>query len=340
MYGSKLLSIKKDKTIILYNVFIDREQLAYYLNYLDDRYTRVTEEVVEATFDGVVPLSYGKFDGMSEVCSFKDLGVLESRKVKESDDYFKSLGAYSKEWDFLSLEEKKEFMPVEGTRKGRVKLEVTYPSIFVKKFKETFLNDKELIIDCTELIKLYNQMNGLNNNFNFDKTIDLKEKKKKWNDPSNAFLSTDDYMNYLKNANKYLNNSKIEITDEELNRIKEEFNTINHNLRNFIIVEQIGMFPDDIELSTDLEVLKRFAIRNENYKWMESILEYSPINIDGGAVLGLCRNEIINEYDLDGVKKEKEIIKKIDNQVDFFADIDKDEKSIKKELLIKSIKAA
>ena len=232
-------------------------------------------------------------------------------------------------------------MPVEGTSKGKVRLEITYPSICAKKIKETLLtDDSKCIIDGTEIIKLYNHIMGLSNCFTFDKTIDLNKKRKKWNDPSRAFLSLDDYQLFLKNSEYSINQDDIEITEREAKNIRENISVITQGLRKCISAEQIGMFPMDIDLSEDLEILKRYAIRNEDFTWFNAIFEYAPINYDGGQILGEYRKKILNNYDLNGINNEKEIIRKINSREDIFKRIEQKNNANKKEILTKKIKAA
>ncbi len=318
MIVNKLLSIKKDNNIILYNISFDDEKLCEFLNQLDERYTRTENDIIETTFVGLRPLSYGKYDSMKDICIVKEQGLHETRKEKESKEYFKSLGGSSKEWDFLSEEEKMIFMPIEGIQKGKLKLEVVYPSILVKTIKDTFLPDdsKKIIIDGTNLTKLSNHIVGITNRFYYDKTIDLEEKKKNWNDPGRAFFSKDDYNNYLNRCSRNINKDDVRISSKEAKHIYNDLGEILYKLQGVLYCEQIGMFPMDLKLSQEFEILKRFAIRNASFEWLDRKLDIAQIDYDGGAIINEMRESICSNYDLDGAKTEEKILKRIDRKTD------------------------
>ena len=102
MVEKKIISIKKDKNIILYQIFIDRERILQFLDVLENRYRKVETDTVDTIFSGIVPLSYGKYDSMKEICTIKDLGIADSKKERQSEEYYKTLGGVSREWSFLS----------------------------------------------------------------------------------------------------------------------------------------------------------------------------------------------------------------------------------------------
>lgn len=325
MIVNKLLSVKKDKNIILYNLSYDTDRLYNFLKQIEDKYRRVENVVIETTFSGITPLSYGKYDAMKGICYVKEDGISDTKKERASESYFKSLGGTSREWDFLTPEERMLFMPIEGAKKGKLKLEVTYPSIVARTIKETFLTeDGKCIIDGTKMIKLGNALLNIPSRLIFDKTIDLQVGKKSWNDPSRAFFSIEDYKKYLRNAARGINYEVLEISEHEFKAAKKDFGALLYRLQDIISAEQIGMFPMDLELSEDLEILKRFGIRNETFEWLNTTLEKAPINYDGGQILGESRNLICNHYDLDGARKEKTIIEKIKRQEEAIGKIEED----------------
>ena len=325
MIVNKLLSVKKDKNIILYNLSYDTERLYNFLKQVEDKYRKVENVVIETTFSGITPLSYGKYDAMKNICYVKEDGISDTKKERASESYFKSLGGTSREWAFLTPEERMLFMPIEGSRKGNLKLVVTYPSVVAKIIRETFLTeDEKCIIDGTKMIKLGNALLNIPSRLIFDKTIDLKVGKKSWNDPSRAFFSIEDYKKYLRNAARGINYETLEIAEHEFKDAKKDVGAILYRLQNIVSAEQIGMFPMDLELSEDLEILKRFGIRNETFEWLNSVLEKAPINYDGGQILGNVRNVICENYDLDGVKKEKVIIERIKRHEDTIERISED----------------
>ncbi len=318
MIVNKLLSIKKDNNIILYNISFDDEKLCEFLNQLDKRYTRTENDVIETTFVGLRPLSYGKYDSMKDICIINEQGLHETRREKESEEYFKSLGGTTKEWDFLSEEEKMIFMPIEGVQKGKLKLEVVYPSVLCKTIKDTFLpeDSKKCIIDSTSLTKLSNHVLGKTNRFYYDKTIDLEEKKKNWNDPGRAFFSKEDYNNYLNHSARTINRDDVRISNKEANKIYHDLGEILYKLQGILYCEQIGMYPMDLKLSEEYEILKRFAIRNERFEWLDRKLDLAGIDYDGGAIINEMRDSICANYDLDGAKTEEKILKRIDRKSD------------------------
>lgn len=316
MIVNKLLSIKKDNNIILYNISFDDEKLCEFLNQLDERYTKTENDVIETTFVGLRPLNYGKYDSMKDICIVKEQGLHETRKEKESKEYFKSLGGSTKEWDFLSEEEKMIFMPIEGVRKGKMKLEVIYPSVLCKTIKDTFLPEdpKKIIIDGTSLTKLSNHILGIPNMFYYDKTIDLEENKKNWDDPGRAFFSKEDYNNYLNRSARSINKNDVRISHREAKNIYNDLGEILYKLQSVLYCEQIGMFPMDLKLSPEFEILKRFAIRNERFEWLDRKLDMAQIDYDGGAIINEMSAHICSNYDLDGARTEEKILNRIDRK--------------------------
>lgn len=319
MIVNKLLSIKKDNNIVLYSVSFDSEKLYNFLDHLDQSYSRIENDVVETAFAGLIPLNYGKYDTMQDICIVREQGLYQTRKERESKEYFKSLGGTVEEWDFLSEDEKRIFMPIDGLRKGKLKLEVEYPSVLVKIIKDTFLNSdvNKCIIDGTNLTKLSNGVLGINNKFVFDKTIDLNDNKKNWNDPGKAFFSNEDYNAYLNSCARNINKNNLKITTKESKHIYDDLGYIVYNLQNLLQCEQVGMFPMDISLSEEFEILKRFGIRNESFEWLDRKLESAEINFDGGAIVNGMKDNICYTYDLDGSKTEKRILSKIDKKADY-----------------------
>ena len=340
MIYNKLLSIKKDKNIILYNMYIDSSRIDYLADRLNILFGKKENVITTCTFDGLTPISYGRFDKLGDLCSFKDLGVYDTKKERLSENYKSSFAYLSREWDFLSDEEKKEAELLKGVHEAKVKLEVTYIPVISKLLKETFTSDsKNPCIDLTGLIKYFNHMLKKKSNLTFDKMLDLNKKGLKWNDKRKAFLSIEDYNNYLRNADKYLNIDDV-ITTKKEEEIAEITFELFDEIRRCFGVEQIGMFPIDIELSKDLEILKRYAIRNESFTYLNSSLENSSVNYDGGKVLGEMRNSIIENNDLDGVNTEKEILSKISENEKVLSKLTSKCKEDSNEGLIKINKAA
>jgi hypothetical protein len=255
---------------------------------------------------------------MKDICVVNEQGFHETRKEKESKEYFKSLGGSAKEWDFLSEEEKMMFMPIDGVKKGKLKLEIIYPSVLCKTIKDTFLpeNPNKIIIDGTNLTKLANHIFEIPNRFYYDKTIDLEENKKNWNDPGIAFFSKEDYNNYLNRSARNINKDNVRISRREAKNIYNDLGEIAFKLQNVLYCEQIGMFPMDLKLSPEFEILKRFAIRNQDFEWLDRKLDIAQIDYDGGSIINEMRDSICNNYDLDGVKTEQRILKRIDSKTD------------------------
>lgn len=342
MLKNKLFSIKKDNNIILYKLEYDDQKLNNFINNLDEKYTKIENDTIETTFSGIIPLSYGKYNNLRNVCYIRELGVVDSKKNKQSEEYFKSLGGTTKEWNFLSDEEKLLFMPIEGYRKGKLKLEITYPSILALTLRSTFLNERE-IVDTTKLNKVINHVSNYTNDFVFDKTIDLNNDKKKWSDDTRVFFSINEYNNYIEKISHDLNEDNIIMSKYEFDSVYDDYSKIYNALQSIFKAEQIGMFPEDLKLSEDLEILKRFAKRNESFELLSGVLEYAPINFDGGAVLNEKRNTICSNYNIDGKVTEDRIISRIDlnaKVLNRFNGKFDDENYIKSEILTKKIKAA
>ena len=123
MIYNKLLSIKKDKNIILYNMYIDSSRIDYLADRLNVLFGKKENVITTCTFDGLTPISYGRFDKLGDLCSFKDLGVYDTKKERLSENYKSSFAYLSREWDFLSDEEKKEAGLLKGVHEAKVKLD-------------------------------------------------------------------------------------------------------------------------------------------------------------------------------------------------------------------------
>ncbi len=325
MIINKLLSIKNSNSYFVYNIAIDYEKMSDLINEIEENYGTKHTDIIKTTLRNLKPVSDGKYDFDKNVRQINYLGVYESKSDKQSEDYYKSLGGRIKEWSFLTEEEKSLFLPAGETEEAKIKVEVIYKSLLAKLIKETFLSDdyNKCLIDGTNLIKLYNLVKYQENSFIFDKTIDVKIDSS-FNSKTSGFFSARDYNLFLNRQSRNLNTNNLEINEKELNKIRKDFSEILRKLQSTLYCEQVGMFPSNLELPYEFEVLKRFGIRNESFVYLDDKLDLASIDYDGGAVILELKDKITTYYDLDLMKKEDSILNKIDKnkkQIDHLASI-------------------
>ena len=295
----KLLSIQKDNSIIIYQFKYDQADIQNFINKLQAAYIVNKNDTIETTLIGNKPLSFHEYDDHDNcrIRKFEILDIYEQTSINDDLVYFPS------------------------ESRAKLKLNIEFSPALAKIIENIFLNDEGCILNMTDIIKYTNYFFNTDSQLAFDKTIDLIRKNKKWNDKGRGFFNETEYNKYLNNIAKNINNINLNFTSLEAKHIKNDINLIIADFQELFEVEQIGMYPINLRLSYELEILKRFGIRNKDYDWHFDILENAIINYDGALILNKCSHNIIENYDLDGKRFEKDIIKKIEqysNQKQFF----------------------
>ena len=272
---NKLLSIKKDNNIIVYNVKFDEKELQDYLDYLSLIYGYKEKTVINTSIINNVPLSMGKYDYMKNIC-----------KVKPEYKVIKELG-----------------MVDPTTKKAKIEITVAYYSMLSEMLRQVFLS-KEPLINATKLIKLTNHLLEMPNNFTFNKLLDLNVHNKSWDDPGRGFLNLAEYERYIDFQMRSVNADDIKLNKLEKARIKQDISEIIEKLDYIFTIVQIGMFPIEKELPPVQEVLKIYGERNEEFEYFYGSLDNVPINIDGANLINDLINDISKKYSA-GVHEDK-----------------------------------
>lgn len=273
--ATKLLSLQKDNNIIVYSIEYTEKELDDYLKYLSSLYGYKEKATIEAEIIEGKVLSMKKYDLLKKYC-----------KVDEQYKVIEELGQVD-----------------DITKRSKIEITVRYYSILVEILRDAFAS-KEPLVNGTDLIKLTNHVLGYSNNFVFNKMIDLNEKNKAWDDPSRGFLNLDEYNRYIAYKKRSINEDTIKLNKFENKRISKDIDEIITNLRSIFKIEQIGMFPAQLEGPKVLEILKVFGYRNIEFEFFFGSLENMPINIDGANKLNNMAEEIIETYNTENIEND------------------------------------
>ncbi|HPF83370.1 MAG TPA: hypothetical protein PLV83_04325 [Bacilli bacterium] len=275
---NKLLAIKKDNNIIIYNVSFNKNDISDYVKYLEQYYGYNEKCKNETTIIKDKAISMGKYDFMKKYCK-----INENYKVLEDIKVFS-----------------------DTTKLSLIEFEVHYYSMVSKALEDMLLNDKKLI-NTTELLKLCNHLYGYRNNFEFNEILDLNGKNRNWDDPSRYLFNSDDYKQHIGLKKNMLNEDDVKLNKIENKRIYEDLATIVERIKTMLKIEQIGMFPIEKEMPRINEILTIFGKRNEEFEFLYGTLENQPVDISGARIINQLNSEIVSDYDypVDNPAKEK-----------------------------------
>lgn len=222
-------------------------------------------------------------------------------------------------YDRMSEEDVKMLQTICGGKQvGEVKLKVEEGSTIASIIKNTFAQreyEKNChIVDFTDLVKLYNSINKIKNDFKDDKTLDNLNKDEK----RKEITSLDDYIDDRKMRNWQINNPL------DLNIKEKVFNNDDYKK---LIIELVvnssfnyyGKYPIDKRQGEVLEILKRFAIRNNkiyNIESFSSLLLNLKISMHKQHPISNIYdkiNSLLNDYDLGGMKEREKVKNLIKN---------------------------
>lgn len=267
---TKLLSIKKDNNIVIYSLNYEEKELTNYLEYLSNLYGYDEKSIVESLVMNGKLLSMGKFDFMKKYC-----------KVAEQYEIIDTL-------ENIDL----------STKRVKVQINVRYFSMVSEILKQVFMTD-EILINSTELFRLFNHLLNRENNFTFNKFLDLREKNKEWNDPSRGFLDFNEYKRYVAYKMNNINVDSVKLNKKEKHIIIENIDNIINQLQSIFKIEQIGMFPIQDKLPDVQQVLKIYGERNQEFEYFYGTLEDVDINLDGAKIINETVDKICSSYSID-----------------------------------------
>lgn len=281
---TRILPIKSDNTIVLFSVECDEKKLKDFLTSLNSRYAYKEKRTITTTMIHGKLLSAGKYDEFNNTCYVEDnFNILEH------------LGYVDQITEIVKAE-----------------IKVSYYSMISKIIGETFQNNsKELIINLTDLIKLSNHVCGFDNSFIFNRLLDVKSNKKgkAWNDKSIRFFSNKEYVQYIENLKRTIN-----IDDIYLNKIERKVNydtlkRIINNLRDILVIEEIGVYPVQNVNEDIYRILTEFGKRNEDFRFFYDILTGVKTNINGVTKFKNMKEQIEKYYNIK--TKEEKILEQI-----------------------------
>lgn len=280
---TKLLSIKKDNNIIIYCLKYEEKDLMDYLKFLSKLYSYNEQNVIESILMNDKLLSMGKFDYMKKYCEVSE----QFRIINTLEDIDSN------------------------TKRVKAEINVRYFSMVSEILKEVFLTE-DILINTTELIRLFNHILNRENNFTFNKVLDLYEKRKEWNDPSRGILDFDQYEKYVAYRMRSINVDKMRLTEKQNAKILKNIDEIIKQLSSMFEIEQIGMFPIQEKLPVIEEILKIYGERNQEFEYFYGTLEDTDINIDGAKIINEMADEICGLYSID--RQEETIKNKINHR--------------------------
>lgn len=289
---NKLLSIKKDRNIIIYKVEFKEKELKDYLNYLDSIYGYEEKNKITALiFKEDRLLTAGRYDFMKKHCE-----VLPQ---------------------FTKLEELSKFD--DNVSNWKVEIIVHFYSKINKILTKTFMT-KDKLINATELIKLGNHLAGCNNHFIFNKMLDINDDNKEWNDPSRVFLKKDEYYNYVKFKKAEINVDDVALNKFEEIRLSKDIDEIMENIQRIIKIEQIGMFPITNNPSNIEKIMTIFGERNKDFEYFYGSLENAEINLNASHFFNDIKDELCEKYDPENetiISRENDYYKKVKSFLKF-----------------------
>lgn len=280
---TKLLSIKKDNNIIIYCLKYEEKDLMDYLKFLSKLYSYNEQNVIESILMNDKLLSMGKFDYMKKYCEVSE----QFRIINTLEDIDSN------------------------TKRVKAEINVRYFSMVSEILKEVFLTE-DILINTTELIRLFNHILNRENNFTFNKVLDLYEKRKEWNDPSRGILDFDQYEKYVAYRMRSINVDKMRLTEKQNAKILKNIDEIIKQLSSMFEIEQIGMFPIQEKLPVIEEILKIYGERNQEFEYFYGTLEDTDINIDGAKIINEMADKICGLYSID--RQEETIKNKINHR--------------------------
>lgn len=266
---NKLLAIKQDKNILIYSISYNFSALEDYFKVLEEIYGYTDVARIVTTIVNGVPLSMNEFDYMKDSCNIRS-------NYKLIND--------------LEIIDK-------NTKISTIEIEVEYYSKINQMLKDTFLNDEPLL-NATLLIKLMNNIFGVSNNFKYNHVLDSNDKRMNWDDPRRINYDKSDDPIRIKKIQDKINSNIIKFNKKECDDTYAIIYEIVENLKNYLYIEHVGIFPISDDMSEFQKLLQVFAERNENAEIFFGSLENVNINFSGSEIILKRKEEILNAYSL------------------------------------------
>lgn len=302
----KLLVFFKNNDVKMYS--IDIPNLEIILEELNNTYGIIIKDKIKVTSS----LSAMEDLGIYSSSSFKERGsVLKCTLISTDNNQtcvrnlyttfettYNNVNSYDMltkfEQDILNLR-------VGGPVTREYEIEARYNSTIAQSIKDTFSDyprQNISIINLTEIIRIYNLLNGIKNNFSYDETlVDIKRLKEQI-----VFTDFDNYLYYQKKEIEKLNEEKYLPTKEHISN--KDYNNVINLLINNSIVKEIKL--DKIQYNSNaFNIMVKFASRNESL--LTQNLNLDNLVVGEETITNKELNEICNTYDLDGKKTKEKI---------------------------------
>lgn len=268
---NKLLAVKRENNIVIYNIKYDVKNMMDLVRYLSKFYSYSISKEVTANIarENGRLIQAMELDKLAPICR-----ISEDYKLLEDLDNIDS-----------------------KTKKSRIKVQVNYDSKIASILKDLFLSD-DIMLNCTDLIRLINHIFHMRNTFKFDPKLDLSNRHKSWDDLSRCFSSKEEYHNYCNKMKTLLNVDNIKLNKNEEEKLSKDIDTICDKLGSIINIENVGMFPIDSNLSELYIIFYRFGVRNEEALDFFNGIDKADkeININSAKVINELSSELIKKY--------------------------------------------
>ena len=282
----KLLCIKKDNNVILYKISCQEQHIKKIIEDLRNRYSYNKKEIINVVLYKDCVISLGDFDDLSYAHVSDEYKVITEKNIDKD------------------------------TKKCKIEASVSYDSTIADILEEVFLNN-EILLDMTKFYKLANHIFNNQNYFSFDELIDLRNIKKKWNDPGRLLLNEKDKNKYLRYKEYELNNDDIKLNEREEKYKDDIYEEVMDRLDLELHYEQVGMFPIEKDAYEVFKIFETFGKRNEifeNYFYSIEKKKNCIYNMNGGLYIKNITNQVLENYkpqkqEINKDKKYTELIK-------------------------------
>lgn len=265
----KLLCIKKDNDILLYKTTYNIDDMKNFIDELQKKYNYKKTDVIETEICQGILLSTGKYNGF-DFCHIdeKNYEVVETIEEKENE------------------------------KKCKVKISIKVDSLIGNTLEEIFVKDKDILLNMTKFYKAVNHILDIKNNFKFAEIIDLRNRKKKWNDPGRFITNEEDQQKSIDFLKENINSDNVVLNEKEEKNKNEIYEEVIQKLNSIITFEQVGLFPIDKENDELYKIFEVFGERNKSFEFYFGTLERENVrkNMNGGIFINNISDEVLRTY--------------------------------------------
>ena len=274
----KLLCIKRDNIILLYKASYDIENMKNFINEIQEKYSYKKTDIVKTEICEGVPLSMGKYEAYNFCHIDENYEILEK------------------------LEEKKEIY--------KIKVNVKVDSLIGNTLEEVFVKDEDRLLNMTKFFKVVNHILDIKNNFKFAEIIDLRNRKRKWDDPGRAILNEKDQRKYIRLLEEDLNLDFVILNEKEDKNKNEIYEEVIKKLNSIIEFEQVGMFPIHKDNDEVYKIFEIFGERNKSFEYYFGTLERPDVkyNMNGAIFIYNISDEVLRVYNNFNIKMTRELL--------------------------------